>query len=327
MAEDVELERASRHRQWTLQPCSRRITRSSAPSGSTTRVEPENRWWCGASSGDGRRRWPPRRGLGEEHTRFLAREPSSYRQATVMRSGSCPRMCQRSGTRTPRQASSGRRSQRLLLERVEITLQGDTEKADVTCVWAGGHRTSHALVRSVRRTTQLSRHAELIERIRTLHSEGRRPPAITRTLVAEGWSSAHGKPYRESGVRSLMTRIGLVPARLARPDRHRRAQCGRVRAGGDCCPPEHDRGHDLLVGLQGPLAGAAGRGRRPEPLAHPVSRMSSSCYGSAAQAGACHQGSRLTHHSRPGSAHPRSKPAVERHLDQETGPGPGRVPP
>jgi excisionase family DNA binding protein len=134
-----------------------------------------------------------------------------------MRSGSCPRMCHRSGTRTPRQASSGRRWQRLLLERVEITLQGDTEKADVACVWVGGHRTSHALVRSVRRTTQLSRHAELIERIRTLHSEGRRPPAITRTLVAEGWSSAHGKPYRESGVRSLMTRMGLIPARLARP--------------------------------------------------------------------------------------------------------------
>ena len=33
----------------------------------------------------------------------------SYRRVTVRRSGSCPRMCQHSGMRTPRQASSGRR--------------------------------------------------------------------------------------------------------------------------------------------------------------------------------------------------------------------------
>jgi len=155
--------------------------------------------------------------LQEEHTRFLAREPIQLspgdRDAIRQLSEDVPALW-RADTTT---GIARKEIARLLLERVEITLQGNTEKADVTCVWAGGHRTSHALVRSVRRTTQLSRHAELIERIRTLHNEGRRPPAITRMLVAEGWSSAHGKPYRESGVRSLMTRMGLVPARLARP--------------------------------------------------------------------------------------------------------------
>jgi hypothetical protein len=87
---------------------------------------------------------------------------------------------------------------RLLLERVEITLQGDTEKADVTCVWAGGRRTSHTLVRSVRRTTQLSRHAALIERVRILHGEGSRWRVISSPTAAR-LQSANGKPS-SSGV-------------------------------------------------------------------------------------------------------------------------------
>ena len=48
-------------------------------------------------------------------------------------------------------------------------------------------------MRSVRRTVQLSGHHELIARIRTLFSEGKRPPAIARALEVEGWRSAHGK--------------------------------------------------------------------------------------------------------------------------------------
>ena len=78
----------------------------------------------------------------------------------------------------------------------------------MVCVWAGGRRTRHALVRSVRRTTQLVRHAELLDRIRQLHRDGVR--AITRILTEEGWRSAHGKLFRESRVRSLMTRMGLA---------------------------------------------------------------------------------------------------------------------
>jgi DNA invertase Pin-like site-specific DNA recombinase len=216
MAEDVELERAARHRQWTL-----RLEQAHYEVERAERqynvVEPENRLVVRSLE----RRWEEALAaetrLQEEHTRFLAREPIQLspgdREAIRQLSEDVPALW-RADTTT---GVERKEIARLLLERVEITLQGNTEKADVTCVWAGGHRTSHALVRSVRRTTQLSRHAELIERIRTLHNEGRRPPAITRMLVAEGWSSAHGKPYRESGVRSLMTRMGLVPARLARP--------------------------------------------------------------------------------------------------------------
>jgi excisionase family DNA binding protein len=216
MAEDVELERAARHRQWTLrlEQAHYEVERAERQYNA---VEPENRLVVRSLE----RRWEEALAaetrLREEHTRFLAREPIQLspgdRDAIRHLSEDVPALWRADTTTNVERKEIAR----LLLERVEILLQGNTEKADVTCVWVGGHRTNHTLVRPVRRTTQLSRHAELIQRIRTLHSEGRRPPAITRTLVAEGWSSAHGKPYRESGVRSLMTRMGLVPARLARP--------------------------------------------------------------------------------------------------------------
>lgn len=216
MAEDVELERAARHRQWTLRLEQARYEAERAERQYNA-AEPENRLvvrtlerrWEDALAAEAR--------LREEHTRFLAREPirlsPADREAIRRLSEDVPALW-RAETTT---CAERKEIARLLLERVEVTLQGESEKGDVTCVWVGGQRTRHPLVRSVRRTTQLAGHAELVGRIRALHGEGRRPPAITRALVAEGWRSAHGMPYRQSGVRSLMARMGLVPARLARP--------------------------------------------------------------------------------------------------------------
>jgi excisionase family DNA binding protein len=216
MAENIELERTARHRQSALRLEQARYEAERAERQYNA-AEPENRLVVRSLE----RRWEEALAaetrLREEHTRFLAREPVRLspgdRDAIRRLSEDVPALWHAETTT----GAERKEIARLLLERVEVTLHGDSEKGDVACVWVGGRRSSHALVRSVRRTTQLSRHAELLERIRTLHREGRRPPAITRTLVAEGWRSAHGKPYRESGVRSLMTRMGLIPARLARP--------------------------------------------------------------------------------------------------------------
>ena len=216
MAEDVELERTARHRQWELRLEQARYEVERAERQYDA-VEPENRMVARTLE----RRWEEALAsetrLREEHARFLAREPlrlSAADQEAIRRlSGDVPALW-RAETTT---GAERKEIARLLLERVEVTLHGESERADVTCVWAGGRRTSHPLVRPVRRTTQLSRHGELVERIRGLHREGRRPPAIARTLAAEGWCSAHGGPYGENGVRALMTRMGIIPARLARP--------------------------------------------------------------------------------------------------------------
>src|SRR4051812_48188319 len=75
----------------------------------------------------------------------------------------------------------------------------------------------HALVRSVRRTVQLSRHAELLAHLRGRHAQGLRPPAIARILQVEGWRSAHGKGFTEGSVRALLARMGVVSTSPKRP--------------------------------------------------------------------------------------------------------------
>jgi hypothetical protein len=106
---------------------------------------------------------------------------------------------------------------RLLLERVEVTVAGLSEQAEVICCWVDGRQTKHALVRSVRRTSQLSRHAQLLDRIRALHAEDLCAAAIARTLAAEGWTSAHGKSFTEGSVRALLTRMGYMSTSPKRP--------------------------------------------------------------------------------------------------------------
>lgn len=216
MAEDVELERTARHRQWAMRIEQARyeVERAERQYNAS---EPENRLVVRTLE----RRWEDalaaEAGLRDEHARFLAREPlclSADDRAAIRRlSEEIPALWQADTTT----AVERKEIARLLLERVEVTVKGTSEKADVACVWAGGRRTGHPLVRSVRRTVQLSGHHELIARIRTLFSEGKRPPAIARALEVEGWRSAHGKAHSEGSIRSLMTRMGLAPFRLARP--------------------------------------------------------------------------------------------------------------
>jgi DNA invertase Pin-like site-specific DNA recombinase len=216
LAEDIELERAQRQRQWILrlEQAHYEVERAERQYDA---VEPENRLvvrtleqrWEAALAAEAK--------LREEHARFLSCEParlSAADCAAIRRlSEDLPPVWRAASTT----AVERKEIVRLLLERVEVSVQGTSEQAEVVCVWAGGRRTRHALVRSVRRTSQLARHAELLERIRALHRDGARAPAISRILIAEGWCSAHGKAFTEGSIRGLMTRMGLAPTRMARP--------------------------------------------------------------------------------------------------------------
>jgi len=192
---------------------SRRITRSSAHDA----VEPENRLVARTLE----QRWEvalaAEAGLREEQARLLAREPPQLtpadREAIRTLAEDIPGLW-RAATTT---AAERKQIARLLLERVEVTVDGVSENAEVVCHWAGGRQSRHALVRSVRRTVQLARHAELLARIRDLQAQGLRPPAIARTLQADGWRSAHGKGLTEGSVRALLTRMGVVSTSPKRP--------------------------------------------------------------------------------------------------------------
>lgn len=205
-----------RHRHWALRLEQARYEVERAERQYNA-VEPENRLVARTLEQHWETALTAEAGLREEHARFLAREPARLtaadREAIRQLAEDLPALWQAESTT----AIERKEIVRLLLERVEVTVAGTSENAEVMCQWAGGQRSRHALVRSVRRTTQLSRHTELLDRIRALHAKGLRPPAIARTLVAEGWTSAHGKSFTEGSVRALLTRMGVLSNSPKRP--------------------------------------------------------------------------------------------------------------
>ncbi|KAA5607836.1 recombinase family protein, partial [Rhodovastum atsumiense] len=129
MAEDIELERTARHRQWALrlEQAHYEVERAERQYNA---VEPENRLvartlerhWEEALTAETR--------LREEHTRFLSREPARLspgdRDAIRRLSEEVPALWHAETTT----AAERKEIARLLLERIEVTLHGDTEQGD-----------------------------------------------------------------------------------------------------------------------------------------------------------------------------------------------------
>ena len=139
LAEDVELERARRHRQWALrlEQAHYEVERAERQYDA---VEPENRLVARTLE----QRWEAalaaEAGLREEQARFLAREPPQLtpadREAIRALAEDIPGLW-RAATTT---AAERKQIARLLLERVEVTVAGVSENAEVVCHWAGGGR-------------------------------------------------------------------------------------------------------------------------------------------------------------------------------------------
>src|SRR5687767_1862605 len=103
-----------------------------------------------------------------------------------------PKTFQPSGRRRPRRQPTARPSPglcwtRLMLDKVVVSVAGESEVVAVECHWSGGVQTQHQLRRTVQRRDQLSGYPALLDRIRDLHSAGHKAPAIAATLNAEGW--------------------------------------------------------------------------------------------------------------------------------------------
>jgi DNA invertase Pin-like site-specific DNA recombinase len=210
MAEDLELERSELQRQWR-----QRLERAHYEVDRARRqydaVEPENRLvartlerqWEAALAAEQR--------LAAEHERFCSRQPIPLtleeRQAIARLAEDVPALWNAATTTAAdRQAMA-----RLMLERVVVTVEGETERVAVTCQWAGGVPTNHSLRRPVARLGQLSDHAALLERIRDLHAAGLKAVAIAAALNTEGWRPAKRRAtFTAAMVRSLLHRQGVA---------------------------------------------------------------------------------------------------------------------
>jgi hypothetical protein len=147
--------------------------------------------------------------LRREHERDLARQPprlSEAEQAAIRRlAEDVPALWQAaSTTAADRQAIA-----RLMLDQVTILVEGRSERAVITCHWAGGLRTRHDLLRPVARFEQLHDFDRLLARIAELRQQGLAVAAISAHLNAEGWRPPKRASFNEPMLRRLLWRYSL----------------------------------------------------------------------------------------------------------------------
>lgn len=112
---------------------------------------------------------------------------------------------------------------RHLVDRVLVTVDGDTEKVDVQIHWAGGYRTQTTITRPVAKLVQLSYYRDLLSRVASLHGEGKTAAAIADQLNAEGWRPAKRRDtFNTPMVSSLLARQGLTRRQDRRPSQKTR---------------------------------------------------------------------------------------------------------
>jgi DNA invertase Pin-like site-specific DNA recombinase len=181
-------------------------------------AEPENRLVVRQLEKDWEASLTEQQHLSEEHDRFTATTPqtlSPAEETAIMALASdVP------GLWTAPTTTDADRKEiiRTVLTDVSVTVIGDSERVAVTLTWAGGHTTSGELARPVARLTQLSYYPELMQRVQTLHQQGRNAAQIAAALDAEGFRPPKRIPhFTKDAVQRLLPRVYITPCSPPRP--------------------------------------------------------------------------------------------------------------
>src|SRR6266540_900886 len=150
-------------------------------------AEPENRLVVRQLEREWEATLAERARLGEEYQRYQRQRPARLSAAELAAiralAGDIPALWAAPTT----SAADHKRLLRAVIESVQVTVDGATERVHATVTWAGGHQTHATLIRPVARIDQLSYYPALTERIRALAGQGLGSAAIARQLAAEGF--------------------------------------------------------------------------------------------------------------------------------------------
>ena len=101
---------------------------------------------------------------------------------------------------------------RAVIESVQVTADGATERVQATVTWAGGHQTHADLRRSVARIDQLSYYPALAERLRALAGQGLDNAAIAGQFATEGFRTPRlYDRFHPGEIQHLIRQLGLRP--------------------------------------------------------------------------------------------------------------------
>jgi excisionase family DNA binding protein len=212
LAEDVELERAEHRRNWA-----QRLERVRYETMLARRryeaVDPQNRLVARTLEQEWEAALAAEQTLAVDHARELARQPARLQPAELeairLLAEDVPALWHGSTTtQKDRQAIA-----RLVLDQVAVRVDADSEHVEVTCHWAGGLQTTHALIRPVRRFEQLRGFNQMLATIRDLRSQGCSAATVAEQLNAAGWRPPKKAMFDASMIQRLMFRHKLTGGR------------------------------------------------------------------------------------------------------------------
>jgi len=100
---------------------------------------------------------------------------------------------------------------RQLIERVELHLDGESERGKLVVHWVGGRCSIEPFIRPVARTEQLSYYRKLVSCIVALRDQGLTSERIAEHLNKEGWRPPKRRlTFNGQMVRTIMSRNGLT---------------------------------------------------------------------------------------------------------------------
>jgi DNA invertase Pin-like site-specific DNA recombinase len=185
-AEDIEQQRKLLHQNWQqqLQRADYQVERARRQYQS---VEPDNRLvaselerlWEEALRQQGRLRVEYEQFCQSQPARLSAQEREQIRQLAQ----DIPALW-RAETTT---AEDRKRLVRILIEKVEVEVQGKTEQVKVAIHWSGGSVSRHELVRTVQRYEQLADYPRLCARVEELRQQGKSMEEVAACLNEEGF--------------------------------------------------------------------------------------------------------------------------------------------
>ena len=175
-------------------------------------AEPENRLVARQLEREWEAALAERASLGEEYERYQRQRPARLSPAELAAihalAGDIPALWAAPTTTV----ADRKRLLRAVIESVQVTADGATERVHATVTWAGGHQTHADLLRPVARIDQLSYYSALTDRVTALAGQGLGNAAIVGQLAIEGFRTPHQhERFHDGEIQHLIRRLGLRP--------------------------------------------------------------------------------------------------------------------
>ena len=175
-------------------------------------AEPENRLVARQLEREWEAALAERAHLGEEYERYQRQRPVRLSPAELAAIRALAEDIPALWGAPTTTVADRKRLLRAVIESVQVTAEGDTERVQATVTWAGGHQTRADLTRPVARVDQLSYYPALAGRIRVLADEGLRSAAIAGQLATEGFRTPRRhERFHDGEIQQLIRRLGLRP--------------------------------------------------------------------------------------------------------------------